>query len=63
MIMIGFFLLRDAIGEGMGIATWPAWVVSIGHVLIAASVVLSIYSGWRYASAHWHVVVRSGKKM
>jgi CDP-diacylglycerol--glycerol-3-phosphate 3-phosphatidyltransferase len=62
MIMIGFFLLRDAIGESMGIATSPAWVIGIGQVLIAASVILSIYSGWRYASAHWHVVVRSGRK-
>ncbi len=61
MSMIGFFLLRDAVGEGLGIAVWSAWVVSIGHVLIAASVILSIYSGWRYASAHWSVVVRSGR--
>jgi CDP-diacylglycerol--glycerol-3-phosphate 3-phosphatidyltransferase len=61
MIMIGFFLLRDAIGESLAITAWPAWVVSVGHVLIAASVILSIYSGWRYASAHWHVVVRSGR--
>lgn len=61
MIMIGFFLLRDAFGEGMDIASWPAWIISVGHILIAASVILSIYSGWRYASAHWHVVVRSGK--
>ena len=61
MIMIGFFLLRDAIGEVMHISAWPAWIVAIGQVLIAASVILSIYSGWRYASAHWHVVVRSGR--
>ena len=63
MIMIGFFLLRDAVGECLGLSAWPAWIVSVGHVLIAASVILSIYSGWRYASAHWHVVVRSGNKM
>jgi CDP-diacylglycerol--glycerol-3-phosphate 3-phosphatidyltransferase len=62
MIMIGFFLLRDATGEGTGVAVWPAWVVSTGHVLVAASVILSIYSGWRYARAHWHVVVRSGRR-
>jgi CDP-diacylglycerol--glycerol-3-phosphate 3-phosphatidyltransferase len=61
MIMIGFFLLRDAVGEAMRINAWPAWIVSIGQVLIAASVILSIYSGWRYASAHWQVVVRSGR--
>ena len=61
MIMIGFFLLRDAIGEAMQINVWPAWIIAIGNVLIAASVILSIYSGWRYANAHWHVVVRSGK--
>ena len=61
MIMIGFFLLRDAIGEALHLAVLPAWVVIVGRVLIAASVVLSIYSGWRYASAHWHVVVRSGR--
>jgi hypothetical protein len=24
-------------------------------------VILSIYSGWRYARAHWGVVVRSGR--
>ena len=61
MIMIGFFLLRDAAGEAMHITAWPAWIIATGQVLIAASVILSIYSGWRYASAHWHVVVRSGK--
>lgn len=61
MIMIGFFLLRDAIGETVHIGIWPAWIAAIGQVLIAASVILSIYSGWRYASAHWHVVVRSGR--
>ena len=61
MIMIGFFLLRDAAAEFFGIAMWPVWVLSIGHVLLAASVVLSIYSGWRYARAHWSVVVRSGR--
>ena len=63
MVMIGFFLLRDAIGEAVHITAWPAWIVAIGQILIAASVILSIYSGWRYASAHWHVVVRSGKKI
>ena len=61
MIMIGFFLLRDAVGEAMHISAWPPWIVSIGQILIAASVILSIYSGWRYASAHWQVVVRSGR--
>ena len=61
MIMIGFFLLRDAVGEAMRISAWPAWIIAIGHVLIVASVILSIYSGWRYASAHWSVVVRSGR--
>ena len=61
MIMIGFFLFRDAAGEFFGIGTWPIWVLSIGHVLLAASVVLSIYSGWRYTRAHWSVVVRSGR--
>jgi len=61
MMMIGFFLLRDAIGEGMGLATWPTWIITTGQVLIAASVILSIYSGWRYASANWHIVIRSGR--
>jgi CDP-diacylglycerol--glycerol-3-phosphate 3-phosphatidyltransferase len=61
MILIGFFLLRDAAGECMIIAAWPTWVLSVGHVLIAASVILSIYSGWRYTRAHWNVVVRSGR--
>lgn len=62
MVMIGFFLLRDMFGEWIHAASSPVWVISIGHVLIALSVILSIYSGWRYAAAHWHVVVRSGKK-
>lgn len=61
MIMIGFFLLRDAIGEWITLPAWPQWVLHTGQVLIAASVVLSIYSGLRYAAAHWHVVVRSEK--
>lgn len=61
MSMIAFFLLRDAFGEFAGAsAPWSAWVVITGNILVAASVVLSIYSGWRYARAHWHVVVRSG---
>ena len=62
MIMIGFFLLRDAFGEAMHITAWPAWIITTGQVLIAASVILSIYSGWRYAHAHWGVVIRSGGK-
>ncbi len=62
MVMIGFFLLRDMFGEWIHAASSPAWIISIGHVLIALSVILSIYSGWRYAAAHWNVVVRSGKK-
>lgn len=60
MVMIGFFLLRDAVGAWMGLESWSAGVLAAGQVLVAASVVLSIYSGWRYASAHWQVVVRSG---
>jgi CDP-diacylglycerol--glycerol-3-phosphate 3-phosphatidyltransferase len=63
MLMIGFFLVRDASGEAMRIDAWPAWIITTGQVLITASVILSIYSGWRYARAHWHVVVRSGKTM
>jgi CDP-diacylglycerol--glycerol-3-phosphate 3-phosphatidyltransferase len=63
MLMIGFFLVRDASGEAMRIDAWPAWIITTGQVLITASVILSIYSGWRYARAHWHVVVRSGKAM
>lgn len=63
MTMIAFFLLRDAIGEFAGAsAHYAAWVLITGKILIAASVILSIYSGWRYARAHWHVVVRSGEK-
>jgi CDP-diacylglycerol--glycerol-3-phosphate 3-phosphatidyltransferase len=61
MIMIGFFLLRDASGEFFGISLWPGWVMSAGQFLLWASVGLSIYSGWRYARAHWRVVVRSGQ--
>lgn len=61
MIMIGFFLLRDAIGECFGHSVWPSWIIDVGQVLVLASALLSISSGWRYASAHWHVVVRSGR--
>lgn len=61
MVMIGFFLLRDAIGQWLPITAWPNWILLTGQVLLGASVILSIYSGWRYASAHWHVVVRSGR--
>ena len=61
MIMIGFFLLRDAFTEWLRPDVMPAWVHLTGQVLIAASVILSIYSGWRYARAHWGVVVRSGR--
>ena len=61
MIMIAFFLVRDAAGEWLQPGAWPPWFVEIGHVLVAASVILSIYSGWRYARAHWAVVVRSGR--
>lgn len=61
MTMIAFFLLRDAVGDFAGTsATWSAWVVITGNILVAASVILSIYSGWRYARAHWHVVASSG---
>ncbi len=61
MIMIGFFLLRDAAGEWLSLEVWPPGILLTGQVLLAASVVLSIYSGWRYTSAHWQVVVRSGR--
>lgn len=65
MLMIGFFLVRDATAEFTGHASGASWPVSIaltGKVLIAASVILSIYSGWRYARAHWSVVIRSGSQ-
>ncbi len=62
MIMIGFFLLRDALGDWLALTAWPQAVVVTGQILIATSVVLSIYSGLRYATAHWHVVVRSGNR-
>lgn len=61
MTMIVFFLLRDAIGEFMQLASWPHWVALTGEALLATSVILSIYSGWRYARAHWAVVMRSGR--
>jgi CDP-diacylglycerol--glycerol-3-phosphate 3-phosphatidyltransferase len=60
MVMIGFFLIRDAVGAWTGAEVWPAPVVASGHALVAATVVLSIYSGWRYTRANWQVVVRSG---
>jgi CDP-diacylglycerol--glycerol-3-phosphate 3-phosphatidyltransferase len=61
MIMIGFFLLRDTAAEWLSLTPWPDWTILTGQILIAASVVLSIYSGLRYASAHWHVVIHSGR--
>ncbi|MEY4299203.1 MAG: CDP-diacylglycerol--glycerol-3-phosphate 3-phosphatidyltransferase [Verrucomicrobiota bacterium] len=61
MVMIVFFLVRDAAGEWLPIHTWPSWFLLTGQILLAASVILSIYSGWRYARAHWAVVVRSGR--
>lgn len=62
MILIGFFLVRDAVGSFFTTTSWPLAVVYTGHVLIAASVLLSVYSGWRYASAHWNLVIRSGRQ-
>lgn len=65
MLMIGFFLVRDAAAEFIkhtNGANWPAAVVLTGKVLIITSVILSIYSGWRYARAHWGVVIRSGSQ-
>lgn len=62
MILIGFFLVRDAVGSFFTTTSWPPAVVYTGHVLIAASVLLSVYSGWRYASAHWNLVIRSGRQ-
>jgi hypothetical protein len=59
--MIAFFLGRDAAGEWLRIELWPSWFLITGQILLAASVVLSIYSGWRYARAHWAVVIRSGR--
>lgn len=61
MVMIGFFLLRDAARESLRLGEWPPWILPTGQVFVAASVILSIYSGWRYARAHWHAVVCSGK--
>lgn len=61
MILIGFFLIRDAVGPFIGCPPWPAVVLHTGQVLIAASVILSVYSGWQYTSAHWKMVVQSGR--
>lgn len=61
MIMIGFFLLRDAAGEWWHIPEWSPAVITAGQILVGASVILSIYSGWRYAAAHWGIVIRSGR--
>jgi CDP-diacylglycerol---glycerol-3-phosphate 3-phosphatidyltransferase len=61
MVMIVFFLVRDAASEWLLIQTWPSWFLLTGQILLAASVILSIYSGWRYARTHWAVVVRSGR--
>ncbi len=61
MVMIGFFLVRNAIGEWMHVSQWSHAVITTGQVLVGASVVLSIYSGWRYTRAHWGIVIRSGR--
>lgn len=61
MIMIGFFLLRNLSGEWMHQGEWPRAAIVTGEILVLASVVLSVYSGWRYANAHWAVVIRSGR--
>ena len=61
MIMIGFFLVRDAVAQFRLEAHAPA-VQIVGQTLVWASVLLSIYSGWRYARAHWSVVIRSGSR-
>lgn len=61
MIMIGFFLVRDAAGEWLSLANWSGAVIAAGQTLVAGSVILSIYSGWRYAAAHWGIVIRSGR--
>ncbi len=63
MIMIGFFLLRDAMQEWLMPEAAPqltSALSTIGQVLVYASVILSIHSGWRYTRTHWSVVVRSG---
>lgn len=62
MIMIGFFLLRDGAGDWLHMEAWPPAVILAGQILLAASVILSIYSGWLYSRAHWHVVIRSGRQ-
>jgi CDP-diacylglycerol--glycerol-3-phosphate 3-phosphatidyltransferase len=61
MILIGFFLVRDAVGPFVGLPPWPAAVIHTGQVLIGASVLLSVYSGWRYTRAHWNMVIQSGR--
>jgi cation:H+ antiporter len=30
-------------------------------IMIGASVLLSVYSGWRYTRAHWNMVIQSGR--
>lgn len=62
MIMIGFFLLRDVIlsEPASGAAPW-AFLSTTGQVLVYASVILSIHSGWRYTRTHWGIVIRGGR--
>ncbi len=65
MIMIGFFLLRDAMQEWLMPEAAPhlaSTLSTIGQVLVYASVILSIHSGWHYTRTHWSVVVRSGSE-
>ena len=64
MVMIGFFLLRDTVPDWIATEAWSqpsASIFIVGRGLVYASVILSIHSGWRYARAHWNVVVRSGR--
>lgn len=62
MIMIGFFLLRDVVLCGSAAcADSQASLAAVGQILVYASVVLSIHSGWRYTRAHWNIVIRGGR--
>lgn len=61
MILIGFFLVRDAVGPFVGAPPWTSAVIHVGQVLLAASVMLSVYSGWQYTRAHWKLVIQSGR--
>ncbi len=59
MIMILFFLIREAAEQWLPSQVGPTSLVLPGQILLGLSLILSLYSGWNYTRKHWSVVVRS----